>query len=148
MSVSRIKIVSALAVMATAAALSPTARAAEPASPATIPAHFLSVLPTSHTGHLALQASTPKPADNDPLPAGKGKDTTQQVCSGCHAVTMFSSFRKTRDQWSSVIDDMVSKGLSASDQDLDTILNYLATNLAPSKDDSNAPAAPATPPQQ
>lgn len=151
MTVSRLKLVSALAVLAAATAGVYTARAAQPVAPASaaVSAHFMSVLPSSHTALFALQASDQKPKADDPLPPGKGKDVTQQTCSGCHAVTMFSSQRKTRDQWSSVIDDMVSKGLSASDQDLDTILNYLSTNLAPPKQDSNSPSSttqPAAPP--
>jgi mono/diheme cytochrome c family protein len=70
----------------------------------------------------------------DPLPEGKGKDITQKTCSACHGVTMFSSQRHTRDQWSSIIDNMVSKGLAASDDELNQINDYLATYLAPKQD--------------
>lgn len=170
MTASRLQIVSALAVLAAATAGLYTARAAEPASPmapATVSAHFLSVLPSSHAAFFAQaaaqtqtsgQAVSGQPAkSNDPLPPGKGHDITEQTCSGCHAVTMFSTQRHTRDQWWDIISTMLNNGLSASDQDLATILNYLSTNLAPAKNSTTPPATPptnppatppATPPQQ
>jgi hypothetical protein len=55
---------------------------------------------------------------------------------------MFSQQRHTHDEWSAVIDNMISKGLEATDDQLETINTYLATYLgpAPKKDapaDSN-----------
>lgn len=129
--------------------------AAAPAAPHSIPARLLAVLPQA-APFSALQAdsqpdSSTAPAhkakSDDPLPDGKGKDVTVRVCSGCHAVTTFASQRHTTEQWSSIIDNMVSKGLDASDADLDTITTYLSTYLAPPKDSNQPAAQPASPPQ-
>jgi hypothetical protein len=56
----------------------------------------------------------------------------------------------TRDQWDSIIDAMVAKGLNAPDEDLDTIAGYLATYFGPAKTapPPTTPDAPAAPPPQ
>jgi mono/diheme cytochrome c family protein len=98
--------------------------------------------PTWLNAALQAAAKDDKPAGAQAeaqLPDGKGKDVTQRVCSTCHATSQFAGERHTKEKWSSIIDDMVSKGLDASDEDLATINNYLATNLGPKKD---APASP------
>ena len=87
-----------------------------------------------------------------PLPDGKGKDVAQQKCSTCHATNIWSTQRHTREQWGSIIDSMVSKGLEASDEELDTIADYLAQNFGPvakappATDPNNQPAPPPTDP--
>jgi mono/diheme cytochrome c family protein len=81
------------------------------------------------------------------LPEGKGKDVTQRVCTTCHGINVFAQQRHTGEKWSSIIDTMVSRGLEASDEDLATINNYLATYLAPAKDSKDTSAkAPDTSP--
>jgi cytochrome c5 len=113
--------------------------------PASIPSRYFSLVDESASLNSALQAVAKgdKPAGAQkeiPLPEGKGKDVTQRVCSTCHGINVFVQQRHTSEKWSSIIDNMVSKGLEASDEDLATINNYLATNLGPKKD------APANPP--
>jgi len=107
-----------------------------------VQARFLSVMPASSA--YAMQAApapdSSKKADDDPLPEGKGKDLTKKICSGCHAVTMFSSQRHDHEQWSAIIDQMVGKGLDATDDQLNQINDYLATYLGPKKDsDTSTP---------
>ena len=85
------------------------------------------------------------------LPEGKGRELALTNCTACHAANTWTSQHHTRDQWNSILDQMVSKGLSVSDDDLDTIGDYLATNFGPVAKDAPAatPAAspaPATPP--
>jgi hypothetical protein len=78
------------------------------------------------------------------LPEGKGKDLAMKYCTTCHAANVWASQHHTSDQWNSLIDNMVSKGLTASDDELATISDYLAANFGPLKKD--AAPAPATPP--
>ena len=85
-----------------------------------------------------MQAAPAAPKADDPLPDGKGKDLTKKVCSGCHALSVISDKRRPADEWDSIMERMISKGLEASDDDLDTIRNYLVTNLGPVKDGSAA----------
>jgi cytochrome c5 len=124
-----------------AVALKPNAAVeASVAAPQTsVPARFLTVMPAS--GIYAMQAApdSGKKADDDPLPEGKGKDITKKVCSGCHAVSMFASQRHDHEQWSAIIDQMVGKGLDASDEQLNQINDYLATYLGPKKDSDSSP---------
>jgi quinoprotein glucose dehydrogenase len=69
------------------------------------------------------------PQDEVPLPEGRGRDTTIHVCSTCHGTSMFARQRHTHGEWSSIIDNMVSKGMEAPDDELDEITDYLTLNL-------------------
>lgn len=96
--------------------------------------------------NLALQAAPAAPKEDDPLPDGKGKDITKKVCSGCHALSVVSQKRRTADEWDDILERMISKGLEASDDDLDKIHDYLVTALGTASDGSaNAPPASIAP---
>ena len=86
----------------------------------------------------------------EPLPEGKGRDLAQKYCGTCHATAVWTNKHHTQEQWATIIDDMVSKGLKASDDDLATINDYLTLNFGKVvKDPSATPppgAAPAAPP--
>jgi hypothetical protein len=99
-----------------------------------VPERFLAVIPSTDFVHLEQQPDAPKAKSDDPLPEGKGKDVTKRLCSGCHAVTVFAEQRHTAEKWAAIIDDMVSKGLAASDEELVTINTYLSTYLGAPKE--------------
>src|ERR1700759_1728327 len=63
------------------------------------------------------------------LPEGQGKAEFQRICGNCHSVTMATSQRMTREQWTGVVNDMVSRGAQGSQQDLDNVTSYLATHF-------------------
>lgn len=67
----------------------------------------------------------------DDMPEAPGKATTVRVCTACHGAEMFSSSRKTGDEWDHTITTMTEKGLSISDADYVAVLDYLSQNLAP-----------------
>jgi cytochrome c5 len=83
------------------------------------------------------------PKDEIPLPDGEGKDVTKRVCGNCHSTNIWIKQRHSAEKWSSIIDNMVSKGMEASDDDLATVNDYLGKYLAPPPKD----APPATPAQ-
>jgi len=83
------------------------------------------------------------PKDEIPLPDGDGKDVTKRVCGNCHSTNIWIKQRHTTEKWSSIIDNMVSKGMEASDDDLAIVNDYLGKYLAPPPKDT----PPATPPQ-
>jgi hypothetical protein len=87
-----------------------------------------------------LQAQEPPGKSNVtvPLPDGEGRDTVKKVCGTCHSTDIFARQRHSRDMWSSILDNMTSRGMNASDDDLDAVLNYLATNLGPEKKGDSA----------
>ncbi len=78
------------------------------------------------------------------LPNEKGEDTTKRICSTCHSTSVFAQQRHTRAEWSTIVDTMASKGIDASDEELDEITNYLAASFPPlPKKDAPAPTTPA-----
>ena len=84
------------------------------------------------------------PKDEIPLPDGTGKDTTKRVCGNCHSTNIWVKQRHSAEKWSSIIDNMLSKGMEASDDDIGIVNDYLGTYLLPPPKD----AAPAPPPPQ
>src|ERR1700684_2570439 len=68
-------------------------------------------------------------ANAQDLPEGKGKDVVEMVCSACHGVDLLTSQRATKEGWGYVVDDMVSRGASATNEQIQTIKDYLAKNF-------------------
>jgi hypothetical protein len=69
-------------------------------------------------------------AQNDfKLPDGPGKEVTQRVCTPCHGLENVVRARMTKERWSAVVDDMVSRGATATDAEIDQIVDYLAANF-------------------
>jgi len=60
------------------------------------------------------------------LPDGAGKDLVMNVCTVCHDLVRITSKRKTKEEWNDIVDQMATKGAKASDEQFDTIVNYLA----------------------
>jgi quinoprotein glucose dehydrogenase len=88
------------------------------------------------------EGQTKVPQEDDvSLPAGKGKDATKRICSTCHSTNLFVQQRHTRQEWSSIVDNMVSKGLAAPDDELDEITDYLSVNLSRPPSPADAAAA-------
>jgi competence protein ComEA len=63
------------------------------------------------------------------LPEGKGKDVLESVCGACHGTDLVASRRATKEGWSYIVDDMVSRGASATNEQIATIIDYLGKNL-------------------
>ena len=62
------------------------------------------------------------------LPDGPGKAETERVCKGCHELERSISPRQDRAGWQQTLDKMVSLGAEISEQDYNTVLDYLAKN--------------------
>jgi competence protein ComEA len=77
------------------------------------------------------------PAKAQQLPDGPGKAELEKVCGTCHGVDMFVGMKEDRATWKSTVRKMVSRGADGTDQELDAIINYLATYLG--KDDDQKP---------
>lgn len=63
------------------------------------------------------------------LPPGKGKETLEKVCGTCHGVEAVTGIRNSKEGWTGVVDDMVSRGASGSDAEFDEVLEYLVANF-------------------
>lgn len=60
------------------------------------------------------------------LPPGKGGEVLDANCSGCHGLNRTTDSGKSKDDWKSTVDRMVSKGADVKPEEMDLFLNYLA----------------------
>jgi competence protein ComEA len=78
---------------------------------------------------VALVGCAARATGQDSFPDGPGKDVMVRVCGTCHPAARSAAVRLTRAGWQAVIAKMVSLGAKASDEELTTVLDYLATNF-------------------
>ena len=55
-----------------------------------------------------------------------GEETTERACSECHAVDEVTGTRRTRRDWSDMVDTMAARGVTVTDAELATVKRYLA----------------------
>ena len=60
------------------------------------------------------------------LPEGPGRDETIKMCRTCHEVARSVSKRQDRDGWVETMNKMVAFGMKSSEQEYNTVLDYLA----------------------
>jgi len=65
------------------------------------------------------------------LPPGDGQEIVQQKCGGCHALKVVTSKRASEQQWSTLVNQMVTRGAEIEDEDIQTVIDYLAKNFGP-----------------
>ena len=79
----------------------------------------------------AQRARPPAPVPRG-LPDGPGKETVQRACgSSCHGPQIVSSKGYSRQNWTAVVNGMISRGAKASAEEFGEIVDYLAKNLPP-----------------
>jgi competence ComEA-like helix-hairpin-helix protein len=76
-----------------------------------------------------LVGSLAPPMFAQDLPEGKGKAVVEEVCGACHGVDLISGRRATKEGWGYIVDDMVSRGASATTEQIQSINEYLSKNL-------------------
>src|SRR5437660_299395 len=74
------------------------------------------------------------------LPDGEGKALVQKTCSKCHGVVGIVRARNSKEAWAEIVDDMMSRGADATDEEVEQIVNYLAKNFG--RDKPPAPPLP------
>ena len=68
-----------------------------------------------------------KPALGPAFPDGPEKKLIEKTClTSCHGPENVLKKRRTKEAWDKIMNDMAEKGAKASDDDFDTIMNYLA----------------------
>ena len=67
------------------------------------------------------------------LPDGPGKALVQKACSKCHSITGIVRARNSAETWAEIVDDMLSRGAEASDEEVEQIIGYLAKNFGKDK---------------
>ena len=71
------------------------------------------------------------PAQPQDLPEAKGKDLYEKICGACHATDVVFKTRTTKEKWKDTVDEMASRGAEGTDEQLDTIIDYLAKCFGP-----------------
>lgn len=76
-----------------------------------------------------------KPQDKpvDPLPDGEGKKELVQICLDCHGPETIIAKKHTKEDWDSIVSDMIQKGATGKDEEFDKIVAYLAKNFNSNK---------------
>jgi mono/diheme cytochrome c family protein len=67
------------------------------------------------------------------LPDAPNRETVQRICSACHPATIVLGRGMTREQWGSIVSNMISRGAKGSDEEFAQVVDYLAQNLPPGK---------------
>ncbi len=91
----------------------------------------------------ALAQSTPPAASAATMPDGDGKPVVQKSCTVCHSLSVVTSKRASHTEWAQVVNQMVSRGADLTDDEMDTVIEYLSKNYGP-LDQKALPAAAAT----
>jgi quinoprotein glucose dehydrogenase len=64
------------------------------------------------------------------LPAGGAKEFVEKTCgAGCHPMEVVTSQRLNAAEWKTMVTNMVARGVTASDEEIRIIVEYLAKNL-------------------
>jgi mono/diheme cytochrome c family protein len=67
----------------------------------------------------------------DPLPPGDGHDLVAAACSQCHALSTIAKIRDGDAGWRLYVNNMVLRGAQLTPAEIDTVVNYLASNMGP-----------------
>lgn len=104
----------------------------------------LAILLVASLSSASAQSNPSAPTGATALPDGAGKSIAQRACSSCHSLQMITSKRASVDGWTQVVNDMVNRGANLSDDEIDTLIQYLSTNLSPATPKNEAPTTPGT----
>jgi competence protein ComEA len=64
------------------------------------------------------------------LPDGPGKATTQKVCGTCHGAELVLGRQEDRETWGAIVNDMIQRGATGTDEAFYEVVDYLATNFS------------------
>ena len=63
------------------------------------------------------------------LPEAPGRDVTVRLCANCHGAETVASVRHTPEGWRDVIARMVAAGAEGTEEELNTVVQYLTTQF-------------------
>jgi hypothetical protein len=67
------------------------------------------------------------------LPAGDGKQETQELCGSCHNLQKIVLSRKTPQEWERSVYDMIARGAQIFPDEAEKITKYLSASFPPGK---------------
>jgi mono/diheme cytochrome c family protein len=74
-----------------------------------------------------------------PFPDGPGKDTTQRLCGSCHSATLLLGRGMTREQWSEIVTNMITRGAKGSPAEFAAVIEYLSQSFPVKEQAVSAP---------
>ena len=66
------------------------------------------------------------PSNVTTLPPGEGKAIVQRTCVSCHALKVVTAKKASKEEWSVLVDQMVSRGADLNDDEIEIVVDYLA----------------------
>jgi mono/diheme cytochrome c family protein len=63
------------------------------------------------------------------LPSGPGKELVESRCIACHDLERIATAKRTKDDWDRIVNNMVTRGATATPDEVRTILSYLAAQF-------------------
>lgn len=79
----------------------------------------------------ALAQAAPPASPKSALPDGSGKPIVERACTACHSLNVIVTKKASRDDWTNVVNEMVTRGADLSDDEIDKVIEYLSTNFKP-----------------
>jgi hypothetical protein len=73
-------------------------------------------------------------AEEPAFPDGPGKDILMQRCFQCHNDRIWRNLKQDRQAWEGVIYRMIGRGALWTDDEIDSMTNYLAMAFGPKPD--------------
>jgi competence ComEA-like helix-hairpin-helix protein len=94
----------------------------------------VSVEGSAQNGHHAEPATNDGPfgsgaQKSNGSPYRAGKDLFENVCKSCHGLDVITAQRDTREGWTATVSTMRSRGAAGTDQDFQSIIEYLTKFL-------------------
>ncbi len=80
---------------------------------------------------LAFAAATPALAQQPQWPPGEGREIVSVACVQCHQPTIIMTLREGPTGWRFHVHDMILRGAQIKNAEVETVVNYLASNFAP-----------------
>jgi len=116
------------------------------ALPGGLPAAHVEQRPATETAAVAPSPAppveaTPSTANTGGMPDGQGRAIVQKQCSVCHAVTVVTSKHASHSEWDQVVNQMVSRGADLTDEEIETVVDYLSKNYGPLGQTATPPPA-------
>lgn len=69
-----------------------------------------------------------------------GGEVTEKVCNSCHGPENYNSYQNTRREWKVVVEDMVGRGATGTDEEFAQVISYLTAEYGKPLKINEAPA--------
>lgn len=82
----------------------------------------------------------PMMASAQTLAPGQGADVVEDNCQNCHGLDHITSAHHDAAGWQAIVSDMISRGASLTDDQVQQVVAYLASHYGPAGSPTPAPS--------